>query len=92
MGKLPATMTAIAISEPGGPMVLKPEKRALPEMRDDEVLIRVSAAGVNRPDVMQRKGAYPAPPGASDLPGLEVSPARSRRWARASDAGRSAIR
>lgn len=70
---LPARMTAIAISQPGGPMVLKPEKRALPEIGDDQVLIRIAAAGVNRPDVMQRKGAYPPPPGASDLPGLEVS-------------------
>src|SRR4051812_5270103 len=71
--KLPAKMTAIAISEPGGPMVLKPEKRDLPELRDGEILIRVHAAGVNRPDVLQRMGAYPPPPGASDLPGLEVA-------------------
>ena len=73
MGKLPATMTAIAISEPGGPMVLKPEKRPLPEPKPGEILIRVRAAGVNRPDVLQRQGAYPAPSGASDLPGLEVA-------------------
>jgi len=72
-GNLPEKMTAIAISEPGGPMVLKPEKRDLPELRDGEILIRVRAAGVNRPDVQQRMGAYPAPPGASDLPGLEVA-------------------
>lgn len=70
---LPAKMTAIAISEPGGPMVLKPERRDLPELREGEVLIAVRAAGVNRPDVQQRLGAYPPPPGASDLPGLEVS-------------------
>jgi putative PIG3 family NAD(P)H quinone oxidoreductase len=70
---LPARMTAIAISQPGGPMVLKPEKRAMPEPSAGQVLIRVHAAGVNRPDVQQRKGAYPPPPGASDLPGLEVS-------------------
>ena len=70
---LPAKMTAIAISEPGGPLVLKPEKRDLPELREGEILIRVRAAGVNRPDVQQRKGAYPPPPGASDLPGLEVA-------------------
>ena len=70
---LPTRMTAIAISEPGGPMVLKPEKRDLPRPGAGEILIRVRAAGVNRPDVLQRKGAYPAPPGASDLPGLEVS-------------------
>jgi len=73
MGKLPATMMAIAISEPGGPLVLKPEKRPLPEPKPGEILIRVHAAGVNRPDVLQRQGAYPPPPGASDLPGLEAA-------------------
>jgi putative PIG3 family NAD(P)H quinone oxidoreductase len=73
MGKLPATMTAIAISEPGGPMVLKPEKRPVPEPKPGEILIRVRAAGVNRPDVLQRQGAYPPPAGASDLPGLEAA-------------------
>jgi putative PIG3 family NAD(P)H quinone oxidoreductase len=73
MGKLPATMTASAISEPGGPMVLKPEKRPLPQPKPGEILIRVRAAGVNRPDVLQRQGAYPPPPGASDLPGLEAA-------------------
>ena len=72
-GRLPAKMTAIAISEPGGPMVLKPEKRDLPELRDGEILIRVRAAGVNRPDVLQRMGAYAPPPDASDLPGLEAA-------------------
>ena len=72
-GTLPAQMTAIAISEPGGPAVLVQEQRPVPLPRPDEVLIRVKAAGVNRPDVMQRKGLYPAPEGASDLPGLEVS-------------------
>jgi putative PIG3 family NAD(P)H quinone oxidoreductase len=71
--ELPARMTVVAISEPGGPRVLKPEKRELPELRDGEILIKVRAAGVNRPDVLQRMGAYPPPPGASDLPGLEVS-------------------
>ncbi len=70
---LPAKMTAIAISEPGGPRVLKPEKRDVPQPGEGELLIRVRAAGVNRPDVQQRKGLYPAPPGASDLPGLEVA-------------------
>ena len=72
-GNFPAKMTAIAISEPGGPLVLKPEKRDVPEPGEGEILIRVRAAGVNRPDVLQRKGAYPPPPGASDLPGLEVA-------------------
>ncbi|MBX3568483.1 MAG: NAD(P)H-quinone oxidoreductase [Rhizobiaceae bacterium] len=66
-------MTAVAISEPGGPMVLKPERRKTPEPGPGEILIRVRAAGVNRPDVLQRKGAYPPPPGASDLPGLEAA-------------------
>ena len=70
---LPTKMTAIAISEPGGPSVLKPEKRDVPQPDEGEILIRVRAAGVNRPDVQQRKGLYPAPPGASDLPGLEVA-------------------
>jgi putative PIG3 family NAD(P)H quinone oxidoreductase len=66
-------MTVIAISEPGGPRVLKPEKRELPTLGEGEVLIKVRAAGVNRPDVLQRMGAYPPPHGASDLPGLEVA-------------------
>ena len=70
---LPSEMTAIAISEPGGPDVLKPETVSVPQPAEGEVLIKVAAAGVNRPDVIQRKGHYPAPPGASPLPGLEVS-------------------
>jgi putative PIG3 family NAD(P)H quinone oxidoreductase len=70
---LPETMTAIAITEPGGPRVLKPETRPVPRPEGSDILIRVSAAGVNRPDVAQRTGAYPPPPGASDLPGLEVA-------------------
>ncbi|QDC01491.1 NAD(P)H-quinone oxidoreductase [Mesorhizobium sp. 8] len=70
---IPAKMTAVAISQPGGPMVLKPEKRDVPQPGPGEILIRVHAAGVNRPDLLQRKGAYPPPPGASDLPGLEVA-------------------
>jgi putative PIG3 family NAD(P)H quinone oxidoreductase len=71
--KIPEKMTAIAITEPGGPMVLKPEKRDVPSPRQGEILIRVKAAGVNRPDVAQRAGLYPPPPGASDLPGLEAA-------------------
>ncbi len=67
------TMTAIEISGFGGPEVLRPCRRPIPEPRAGEVLIRVSAAGVNRPDVMQRLGLYPPPPGASDIPGLEVA-------------------
>lgn len=70
---LPDTMTAIAITEPGGPEVLKPENRPVPRPGKGEILIAVAAAGINRPDVLQRSGAYPPPPGASDLPGLEVS-------------------
>lgn len=70
---LPATMQAVEISAPGGPEVLKPATRPLPVAKPHEVLIRVAAAGINGPDIMQRKGLYPAPAGASDLPGLEVS-------------------
>jgi NADPH2:quinone reductase len=72
-GQLPTSMTAIAISAPGGPEVLVPEQRPVPTPGAGEVLIRVAAAGVNRPDVMQRTGRYPPPKGASDLPGLEIS-------------------
>lgn len=67
------TMLAIEITTPGGPEVLKPVQRPLPKAAAGQVLIKVEAAGINRPDVFQRKGAYPAPAGASDLPGLEVS-------------------
>ena len=70
---IPKTMTAIEITEPGGPDVLKPATRPVPEVQAGEVLIKVAAAGVNRPDVVQRQGHYPAPPGASDIPGLEVA-------------------
>jgi len=73
MSSLPARMTAIAIRSPGPPEVLVPEERPLPAPRDGEVLVKVTAAGVNRPDVMQRKGLYPPPPGASDIPGLEIA-------------------
>jgi NADPH2:quinone reductase len=66
-------MTVIEIREPGGPDVLVPAERPQPAAGPGEVLIKVAAAGVNRPDVMQRKGAYPPPPGASDIPGLEVA-------------------
>ena len=66
-------MTAIAIREPGGPEVLVAEQRAMPTPVKGEILIKVAAAGVNRPDVVQRKGLYPPPKGASDIPGLEVA-------------------
>ena len=70
---IPDTMTAIAIQAHGGPEMLQPQRRPVPRPRAREVLIRVAAAGVNRPDVLQRSGNYAPPPGASDLPGLEVS-------------------
>src|SRR6201747_2424561 len=73
MEKLPAQMTVIGISKPGGPEVLLPETRAVPKPGPGEILIKVHTAGVNRPDVAQRSGAHPPPPGASDLPGLEIS-------------------
>ncbi len=70
---LPTTMTAIEIAESGGPDVLQPVERAVPLPTAGEFLIKVAAAGVNRPDVVQRLGLYPPPPGASDIPGLEVA-------------------
>jgi len=70
---LPQTMTAIEIRTPGAPDVLTPVSRPMPALGDDDVLVRVRAAGVNRPDLMQRQGKYPPPPGASDIPGLEVA-------------------
>ena len=73
MEKLPAQMTVIGISKPGGPEVLLPETRAVPAPGAGEILVKVAAAGVNRPDIAQRSGVYPPPPGASDLPGLEIS-------------------
>jgi NADPH:quinone reductase len=66
-------MKAIEITQPGGPEVLRPCERPMPVAGAGEVLIRVHAAGVNRPDVLQRSGSYPPPPDASDLPGLEVA-------------------
>ncbi|MGA8901903.1 NAD(P)H-quinone oxidoreductase [Bradyrhizobium sp.] len=73
MEKVPSQMTVIGISKPGGPEVLLPETRPVPLPGPNEILIKVAAAGVNRPDVAQRSGSYPPPPGASDLPGLEVA-------------------
>lgn len=70
---LPQTMTAIEVTEPGGPEVLKPCTRPVPQPGEGEVLIKVAAAGINRPDVFQREGNYPPPKGATDIPGLEVS-------------------
>jgi NADPH2:quinone reductase len=68
-----AVMIAIEIRQPGGPEVLVPTERPIPDAGAGEVLIKVAAAGVNRPDVMQRLGRYPPPPGASDIPGLEIA-------------------
>jgi NADPH2:quinone reductase len=73
MTALPATMTAIALRGAGGPEVLQPETRPTPTPGPGEILVKVAAAGVNRPDVSQRQGKYPPPPGASDLPGLEIA-------------------
>jgi NADPH2:quinone reductase len=73
MAKLPAEMTYIRIDRPGPPEVLVPARMAVPQPGPEEVLIRVAAAGVNRPDVLQRQGGYPPPPGASAVPGLEVA-------------------
>jgi NADPH2:quinone reductase len=73
MNSLPEKMTAIAVPTPGGPEALVPEERQLPVPGDLEILVRVHAAGVNRPDVMQREGRYPPPPGAPDIPGLEIA-------------------
>ena len=73
MAALPARMTAIGIKTPGGPEALVPEERPVPSPGEGEILVKVAAAGVNRPDVMQRKGLYPPPPGASDIPGLEIA-------------------
>lgn len=72
-GALPERMTAIEIESPGEPEVLVPGARPVPKPGAGEVLIEVAAAGVNRPDVLQRKGGYPPPPGASDIPGLEIA-------------------
>ena len=66
-------MRAVEITQPGGPEVLKPAQRPVPQPRPGEILIKVAAAGVNRPDVLQRTGNYAVPPDASDLPGLEVA-------------------
>ena len=73
MAALPAQMTAIGIKASGGPDMLVPEKRPMPVPGDGEILVKVAAAGVNRPDVMQRMGVYPPPPGAPDIPGLEIA-------------------
>jgi NADPH2:quinone reductase len=81
-----ACMTAIGITSPGGPEKLVPQERPVPQPREGEILVKVAAAGVNRPDVAQRKGVYPPPPGVTDIPGLEIAGVvavcgpGSRRW------------
>lgn len=83
---LPDKMTVIAMTAPGDPDVLQPQTRDLPKPADTQILVRVRAAGVNRPDVMQRQGKYPPPPGAPDYPGLEIAGevaatgAKASRW------------
>jgi NADPH2:quinone reductase len=73
MAEIPDTMIAVEISAPGGPDVLKPKIVPVPKPGSGQILIKVAAAGVNRPDVAQRMGVYPPPPGHSPLPGLEVA-------------------
>ena len=73
MAAVPETMTAIEISAPGGPEVLKPTLLPTPKPGPGQMLVKVAAAGVNRPDLAQRSGSYPPPPGASPLPGLEIA-------------------
>src|SRR6185295_11018830 len=70
---IPKEMRAVEITKPGGPEVLESVVRPVPAPKANEILIKVAAAGVNRPDVLQRSGNYPVPPDASDLPGLEVA-------------------
>src|SRR3974390_130799 len=73
MTALPTRLTPIGIKSPGGPEVLVSEERPVPQAGTGEILVKVRAAGVNRPDVMQRRGLYPPPPGAPDIPGLEIA-------------------
>src|SRR5919106_594492 len=70
---IPREMRAVEVTRPGGPEVLASTERLVPAPKPNEILIKVAAAGVNRPDVLQRSGNYPVPPDASDLPGLEVA-------------------
>jgi NADPH2:quinone reductase len=70
---IPSTMRAVEIAKPGGPEELRPVQRPVPQPKAGEILVKVAAAGVNRPDVLQRKGLYAVPPDASDLPGLEIA-------------------
>ncbi len=86
MATLPTEMTVIGIKAAGGPDMLVPERRTVPTIGEGEILVKVAAAGVNRPDVMQRMGLYPPPPGAPEIPGLEIAgevvalDANVKRW------------
>jgi NADPH:quinone reductase-like Zn-dependent oxidoreductase len=91
MSNVPARMTAIVIRAPGGPEMLVPEERPVPQPGPAEVLVKVAAAGVNRPDVMQRMGQYPPPKEQPTFLGSNL-PARSSRSGRVCSAGRSATR
>src|SRR3954471_3984088 len=71
--QLPQKMRAVEVSKPGGPEVLQLAELPLPAPKPSEILVKVAAAGVNRPDVLQRMGLYAVPPDASDLPGLEIA-------------------
>lgn len=73
MSQLPSMMSVIEVATPGGPEQMRLGERPVPKPGEGEVLVRVAAAGVNRPDVLQRRGAYPPPPGASDVLGLEIA-------------------
>ena len=85
---IPDVMRAIEIAAPGGPEQLRLATRPVPTPQAGEVLVRVAAAGVNRPDILQRMGVYPPPPGASDIPGLEIAGTVVRAGAGASQADR----
>src|SRR4030095_8923949 len=73
VANLPTTMTVIQARQPGAPEVLEPATRSVPMLAAGEVLVKVAAAGVNRPDLMQRQGKYPPPPGVTDIPGMEIA-------------------
>jgi NADPH2:quinone reductase len=79
LANIPDTQTVIEIKSPGGPEMLVPARRPVPEPKAGEVLIRIASAGVNRADCLQRMGRYPMPPGASDIPGLECAGTVVRR-------------
>ena len=92
LANIPATQTVIEIKAPGGPEMLVPATRPVPEPKAGEVLIRIAAAGVNRADCLQRMGRYPMPPGAPDIPGLECSGTRGEDRRRRPPHGRPATR